>query len=115
MPSALMKFLFLKRCRDTELAGHDISQTEIDDNWLESVLHELGFASSFQARRNLLEGLEMHGLCAFLDDDRTRMSVATPIVYRYIERTVPKIDSYIKKHAEDVRREEELWDLMRIT
>ena len=43
------------------------------------------------------------------------MVVATPIVYRYIERTVPQIDRYIEKLAEDIRREGELWDMTRIS
>jgi len=116
MPSTLMKYLFLRRCREAESPGrdHELSHTEFDDGWLQSVLTELGLDSTHGSRRKLLEGLEMHGLCVFVDDDRTRMVVATPIVYRYFDRTTPDFAQLLQKYADDARREGDLWEMSRI-
>jgi hypothetical protein len=113
LPSALLKYLFLLRCHQADKAAMDISKAEIDDDWLLGTLKDCGYSAKFSARRTILEGLEIHGLCSAVSLNRTRQRVSVPIVYRLLQKVESPVAELISRYETDIATEAELWDLKR--
>jgi len=113
IPSPTLQYLFLRRCADADTAGQSLVHAEIDDDWLENALLQLGYRSSTRSRRNLLDGLEMHGLCTAIDYDRSKKTVSAPLVYYYVQRSNSSFESWLKKLGTEVERDHLAWELER--
>jgi AAA+ ATPase superfamily predicted ATPase len=111
IPSPAIQYLFLRRCQESEIAKLSPSQAEFSDEWVEAALLDLGYRSTIRGRRNLLDGLELHGLCTALDQDRTKKVVAAPLVYQYSRKTVSGFETWLKKLGREIERERQIWDL----
>ncbi len=114
LPRSLPKYLFLLRCREAHDEATELWQAELDDDWLIERLKRLGFSALTDARRAILEGLEVHGLCSAIGFNRTRQRIAVPIVYRYIKEVEHPVTDLINKLAADVEKEQSIWGLTKV-
>jgi hypothetical protein len=113
IPSPAIQYLFLRRCQQNEAVNRPLTQAEINDDWLEEAIASLGYDSTVRGRRNIMDGLEMHGLCASIDNDRAKRVVAAPLLYTYVRQTVSSIDGLLAKLSKEIEREREVWELRR--
>jgi hypothetical protein len=111
IPSATLRFLFLRRCHEAEASGQQLSQAEFSDDWLDATLNGLGYRSTVSGRKNIMDGLEMHGLCAASDYDRSKEFVAAPLVYQYIRKSINSFDNWLAKLGKEIERERGVWEL----
>lgn len=111
VPSAAIQFLFVSRCHEADRANQELRRAEIDDEWVDEALRRIGYDTTVAGRRNLLEGMGVHGLTAALHGNPERQVVAAPMVYLYLKRTQP-IERYLEKLARDISREEGQWGLV---
>jgi hypothetical protein len=111
IPSSALRYLFLRRCHEAEGLGQPLNTSEFSDDWLETALNDLGYRSTIRTRRNLLDGLEMHGLCTAVDYDRAKRVVTAPLVYQFVRQTIAPFDSWLAKLAKEIERERDMWDL----
>jgi hypothetical protein len=112
MPSPTLQFLFLKRCLEADNSGSfTLHHAEFDDDWVEQTLADLGYRSTTRSRRNLLDGLEMHGLCSSIDYDRAKKIVAAPLIYRYVRSSNSSFEGLLKKLGKEIERERAAWEL----
>jgi hypothetical protein len=111
IPSAAVRYLFLRRCLDSEKAGQTINQGEFSDDWLEKTLAQLAYKSTTRGRRNLLDALEMHGLCSAVDNDRAKRVVAAPLVYSFVRRSTLDFETWLAKLGTEIDRERVVWEL----
>jgi hypothetical protein len=109
-----LQYLFLRRCQQADLAGQPLNLAEFTDDWLEQALLELGYTSTIRGRRNLLEGLEMHGLCTAIDYDRAKKVVAAPLVFNYVRQSVTSFDAWLTKLGTEIDREYSVWELTKL-
>jgi hypothetical protein len=114
IPSAALRYLFLRRCYEADSAGQPVNQAEFADEWIDTALSDLSYTSTTRGRRNLLDGLEMHGLCVAVDYDRAKRVVAAPLVYSFIKRTTTNFDIWLAKLGQEIERERVVWDLNRV-
>jgi hypothetical protein len=102
--TAAERFIFLKRCREADLAGEGISDAEITDAWTESVLDAAGYESNYDGRKLLLESLELRALTSKIGTTRrSRQRIAAPIIYSFLKYTEPDIDGLIEVFARDIK------------
>jgi hypothetical protein len=111
IPSAALRYLFLRRCYEADASSELINQAEFTDDWMEKALLDLSYRSTTRGRRNLLDGLEMHGLCSAVDSDRAKKVVAAPLVYSYVRRTTGAFDAWLGKLGQEIERERVVWEL----
>jgi hypothetical protein len=113
IPSALVRYLYLRRCHEGRSRGEQLNQIMFDDPWLSTVLAELGFASTVQSRRNILVNIELHGLTEAAEHNRSTQIVITPVIYMYIEQIESKkgIEHLMQSLAADARNEQFKWRL----
>lgn len=107
----LLRYLYLKRCHEADLAGVSISEASIDDDWLIKALDECGYASSLDDRTALLEGLEMRGLIDQRDDRRIAFIIVTPMLYHYHKKARADFAALFKKYQVEILQEHEQWGL----
>jgi hypothetical protein len=108
---ATLQYLFLRRCHEMR---ERLRSAVIDDDWLKATLASLGYEATTNSRRNLLDGLEMHGLCSAFEHDRRRQKIATPIIYHFIQKTEASVEGLLEKLRADIPREAAVWRLERI-
>jgi hypothetical protein len=113
IPSPAVKYLFLRRCYEAEMAGEPLTQSGFGDDWIEASLASLGYRSTTRGRRNLMDSLEMHGLCTAVDYERSKKVVAAPLVYRFVRQEVPSFDKWLVKLGNEIDGEEAVWELGR--
>lgn len=111
IPSVAVRYLFLRRCLEAEQSGQSISQGEFSDDWLERALLQLKYKSTTRGRRNLLDALEMHGLCAPLSSDGTKRVVAAPLVYSYVRKSTADFELWLTKMSTEIDEERKVWEL----
>jgi len=111
IPSAAIMYLFASRCLEASAKGDELLKVEITEEWVERALLAAGYESTFAGRRNLLEGLQVHGLTAPTDFDPLRQSIASPVVWLYLLKTVGSPERFLTNLAKDMRREHEAWGL----
>jgi hypothetical protein len=104
IPSALVRYLFVKRCRDAVKIGDPLQGVYFDHDWIQHYIRELGYDGTFQTHSNILEALEMYSLCTGVSDLSNRMTLTAPVIYSYLEKSVGSIDAMINRLAEDVQR-----------
>jgi len=102
MPSPLQRYLFLRCCREAELVGTPLHSTEITDTWIRDALSDLGYPSTHDQRREVLEALELRGLTAPIGHQMRRHHIAAPIVYRCVKESNEPIDELIDILAEEI-------------
>jgi len=103
--SATERFLFLKRCREAELHGESLVDVEINDQWTKEVLNSIGYSSTYDRRRLILESLELKSLTTSIGSNRSRQRIAAPIIYSYLRYTESEIDTLIDTLGEDAAGE----------
>jgi AAA domain len=111
IPSAAVRYLFLRRCLEAEKAGQSITQGEFSDDWLEKALSQLRYKSTTRGRRNLLDALEMHGLCTALSYDGAKRVVAAPLVYSFVRRSTADFEVWLAKVGSEIEDERKVWEL----
>jgi hypothetical protein len=111
IPSPTVRYLFLRRCHESETAGQPLNQGEFSDDWVEKTLLDLGYHSNTRGRRNLLDSLEMHGLCSAIDYDRAKKVIAGPLVYHYVRKSNNSFDAWLAKLAQEIEKECTVWEL----
>ena len=109
--SGLLKYLFLRRCHDADLAHLELRQALLDDDWLVRALDFLGLCATTTARRNILEALEIHGLCFAADYNRSKQRVAVPMIYIFLKEVEHPVTALIDKYAQDIPSEIERWNV----
>ncbi len=100
--SPLLKYLFLRACHEADRPGIGLRNAEFTDKSIDNVLLELGLASTVAKRRELLEGLEVHALCAAEGTQRSRQKVASPIVYEYVREAEHDLSSLLDALRRDI-------------
>src|SRR5262249_39969629 len=105
---ATLQYLFLKRCAE---AGDRLRHAMINDDWVIGTLAGLGYQATTQKRRNLLDALEMYGLCTAFEQDRRRQLIASPVLYQVIKKTEESVPSLLNRLRADVAREARIWGL----
>jgi hypothetical protein len=108
---AILPYLVIKRCREAEESRQTLRNVRIDDDWLDETLRDMGYSSTVASRRRILEGLEVHGLCAPVGPHRGSLTVSAPIIYRFVKLTELSIDRYLAKLCSDVKQECHVWGL----
>jgi AAA ATPase domain len=98
--SALEKFLFLSACHEGASRGRSIASVELNDSWVRSALAKVRVSSNSEQRRQILEGLELHGLTSAVHANRARQRITSPIVYTFLMHN-EDLDGYL----EALRRE----------
>lgn len=111
IPSSAVQYLFLRRCQEAEASGQLLNQSDLTDDWVEKALAALGYHSRIRGRRNLLEALEMYGLCSAADYEREKKIIAVPVIYQYVRQTNPSFDSWLVKLGKEIERECDIWEL----
>jgi len=108
-----LKYLFLKRCLEAHANNQELRQAFIDDDWIEERLREVGLRSNDTARWRLLQSLEMHGLTAATQFDRTRQMIASPLIYIYMRRIEGEksLEKRLAKLAHEIHEERKEWGL----
>jgi hypothetical protein len=97
-------YLFLQRCWEADRNRGEVGNAVLDDDWIEEALQAAGYEAPLLSRLNLLEGLQIHGLCVPEPRNRHQQTIAVPVVYTYlkreksVERWLPKL---IKAIPED--------------
>src|SRR5262249_23497238 len=76
-----LQYLFLKRCEEADQKGESVATADLDDEWIKRTLADVGYHAPFAVRLNLLEGLEIHGLCVPESAGRHRQIIAVPVIY----------------------------------
>jgi hypothetical protein len=99
---ATLQYLFLRRCFEEK---GPLRNSVINDDWLHETLADFGYTATTGDRRNLLDSLEMHGLCTALEHDRRRQLIASPIIYHYVQRTETSIPTLLERLKADIPRE----------
>lgn len=110
---ATERFLFLKRCREAESSGEPLCDAELTDEWTKATLRSIGYASTFDSRRLILESLELRALTTAIGSNRSRQRIAAPIIYSYLRHAEPKIDALINTLGEDATIEHHRTALVR--
>jgi hypothetical protein len=85
--SPLERYLFIQRCVEAEAANERITEAEFDDAWTQKTLQTLGWDSTYDRRRDLLERFELKGLTIAIGGNRSRQRIAAPVIYRYLKHT----------------------------
>lgn len=104
--SMVHRYLFLRVCREAEVAGVSLEQAEISEPWIDAALREIGYPSTLAARVSILSTLELQGYTEPVTFSRMRHRVAAPILYycfKEMEKT--DLDGIIELFADEVRRE----------
>jgi hypothetical protein len=114
IPSPLVKYLFVKKCRDALKLGERLHQVYFDYDWVQQCLRELGYEGTFQSYSNVLEALEMYSLCTGASDTNNKMMLTAPIVYAYLEKSIGPLDGMITRLADDVQRRPPEYELQRL-
>ena len=107
MKSYAQRYIFLKRCREADLAKEPIISAEISDDWTKKTLDKLGYESSYDGRRFMLRSLELHGLTTSIHGNQSRQKIAAPIIYIFIKHSTDDPDHLINKFAGEISREKE--------
>ncbi len=107
----LLRYLYLLRCREGDLGGAPLSDTVIDDDWLDLALEKMGYLSSLDDRSDLLQELEMRGMIDQKDDRRSAFIVVSPMVYYYHKKAGVNFDLLFEKFRREVKVEHERWGL----
>lgn len=94
-----------------DLAGAPLSDTVIDDDWLDLALEKMGYLSSLDDRSDLLQELEMRGMIDQKDDRRSAFIVVSPMVYYYHKKAGVNFDMLFEKFRREVKVEHERWGL----
>ena len=81
----IIRYLFLKRCFEAELAKQEVSAAEITDSWLKATLEHLGLHSNFDARRLLMDSSEMLGLTAPVGGNHARQQILSTVIWQVIK------------------------------
>jgi hypothetical protein len=102
MPSPTLQYLFLRRCQEADQRDEEICAAVLEDDWVQQTLASLGYDSTLASRRNVLEGLEVHGLCVPDHQNRRRQVIAAPVMYLYVKRE-GDLDRVLPKLREDIR------------
>jgi hypothetical protein len=105
---ALLQYVFLAKCHESASKLHS---AVIDDDWLEDALQRCGYSSTVNDRRNILDNLEMHGLCSAVNQDRRRQAISAPIIYHYVRQTEQSVDGLLEKYRQDLAQEASVWGL----
>lgn len=111
IPSASIRCLFLKRCLAADSANEELRRAEITEEWIDQTLLGMGYKSTFSGRRSLLEGFQVHGLTSSVQGNPAVQSVASPIIYLFVKRTVASVEELTKKLQADMHREIAIWQL----
>ena len=86
MRSPSQRYLFARACHEAYLRGSELSTTVITDDWIKTVLTELGHKSTFDGRRLILEELELHGFTMAGSRKMTSQVICAPIVFRWLAK-----------------------------
>jgi hypothetical protein len=78
---------------------------------VKQALRDIGFDSTYTGRRNILEGLEVHGLTAPLEMNRDVQMIAVPAVYLVIKHTHKEVSTILERLRVDIIREASAWQL----
>lgn len=103
MPSPLHRYLYLKRCREADLAGVPLHTAEISDTWIRDALRELGHYSTHDQRREAMEALELRGLTEPVGHQIRRHHIAAPIVYTCVKESNEPVDELIEILADELQ------------
>jgi hypothetical protein len=110
MDSPTLMYLFLHRCHEADAGGHEVNGAALDDDWVEEALERIGYGSTFGGRRNILDGLEIHGLCVPESAARSRQLVAAPVIYPFIKNE-GSLDKLLAKLKDDIRTDYQRYGL----
>jgi len=102
----VVRYLFLQRCYEADRAGLDVRSAELDDFWVKEALKKLGYDSNFDARRLLLESMEMLGLTISIGGSRSRQQILSPIIWQVIKAEEPLVEEHIQTFAEEIRTDD---------
>jgi AAA domain-containing protein len=97
----VLQYLFLRRCADASQDGQALVTAEIDDEWIKTALAGIGYSAPFALRRNLLEGLEVHGLSVPESPGRHRQMISVPVIYHFLKRE-QMVGPYLTALREDI-------------
>ena len=114
MPSSTQRYLFLRRCHEAASEGKELRSIELDDDWVETVLQEEGYESTYDGRRFLLGDLEIRGLTrAAKVGSTSRQRIAAPIVYSFIRHAEGKngVLKLIAKLGKEIKLEKDRLNL----
>jgi hypothetical protein len=107
----ILRYLYLLRCREGDLAGAALSDATMDDDWLEQALEKMGYFSSMDDRSYLLQELEMRGMIDQKDDRRSTFIIVSPMVYYYHKKAGVNFDMFFEKFRREIKVEHERWGL----
>lgn len=86
MPSRILRYLFLLRCHEAETAQQRVMDAEVSIEWIDEALTRIGYSSSSDQRRMMLEDLEMHGLVEPTGNMRVQYKIVAPVIYDCIHQ-----------------------------
>jgi hypothetical protein len=101
----VIRYLFLQRCYEADSAKQEISGAEINDLWLKTTLENLGLKSNFDARRLLMDQMEMLALTTPLGS-RSRQQILATLIWDITKESEPDIVSFIRTFAEEISQED---------
>lgn len=104
----MIRYLFLQRCYEADLAKQDLTRAELNDAWVSEALRRAGYDSNFVGRRLLLESMEMLGLTAGVAGNRSRQHILAPIIWDVVKAAEPAIEEHIRTFAEEIRHDSAL-------
>jgi len=107
----ILRYLYLLRCREGDLAGDPLSDATVDDDWVEVALAKIGYVSSMDDRSELLQELEMRGMIDQKDDRRSAFIVVSPMIYYYHKKAGVNFDMLFDKFRREIKMEHERWGL----
>jgi len=109
----LLRYLFLSRCHEINCVGGALADADFDDDWLESTLETVGYRSTLDGRRAILDELEMRGLTEPRSDRRQTHAVIAPAIYLYHKKSNLNVPKILDKFAKEIEIEHQRWGLLK--
>ena len=106
--SSTIRYLFLRKCRESSLKSEQLSTAIMEDEWVEGELALLGLHSTVSGRRNILEGMEMRGFTEPVGRARNRQRIICPVIFFYV-RAVDNAERLIAKYKEEIASKSTVW------
>jgi hypothetical protein len=113
--SAIVRYLFLRRCHEAHTHGESLTEALIADTWVNATLRDIGYRTTYLARRNLLAALEVPGLTHAHKTVHDRQHVSAPFVYCCVAHTdTDEVQRLLTEFRADIAAEAKTWGLQAI-
>ena len=84
--SNVQRYVFLRCCYDATEKGRSVYDLVINEEKIISIFKSINVSLNFDSQMYILQGLELRGLTYPVRNNKLKHRIATPVVYRYIER-----------------------------